>query len=710
MKYYLNDVEYNAINRTVLAVVKKYIKEHPDTTYEELKQIFPDNLQGSIGVIKNEADYIEFSQRTETGEKRFFIDEPILLKNDKVYVCTQWGGDLKSGKKGNKDSFFRYVEEKLKYRITESIDSNQIIENFKVWWLDQKVDIIIKKILYDLATLLKDDEFYSISRLDPYYDIYGKEKKNIDILSVSSKNNTTKSPNVKIFEPIQDIIEYNNRDNIQKIKIIDTVENWNSKISEYVKHKNNNNIYDDLVLRIDPKYLKEVRMIIRDNSISTNKAIAKDKDMRKSSLPLNQVLYGPPGTGKTYSTINKALEIIENKSKEELEIEDRKELKKRFEKYKKAGQIEFITFHQSYGYEEFVEGIKAKTKAGQVTYSVEKGIFRKLCEKASNDIFYIGQEIGKYKIIGLSLDLIKLERENGSIIPIPTYLLNEVFDLLDNNIITIDDISNKVAVDKMSTVAEKFIINGYPGVFRDLAIYFMDKKKSGNSNAMNYVLIIDEINRGNISKIFGELITLIESSKRIGKNEEIRIKLPYSNYDFGVPENLYIIGTMNTADRSIAPIDTALRRRFVFEEIPPQPDLVNNDIDGIDLKQMLTAINKRIEYLYDRDHTIGHAYLIDVETIEDLKVAFKTKIIPLLAEYFYEDWENINLVFNNNGFIIEAKSQNDYLENINKINGKKLYIVNDEKLWEKNNFRKIYNTDTLEEKDKLNDQSIDSIE
>lgn len=701
MKYYLNDVEYNAINRTVLAVVKKYIKAHPDITYVELKQIFPDKLQGSIGVIKNESDYIEFSQRTETSEKRFFMDDVISLKNDKVYVCSQWGGDLKDGKKGNKDNkdnFFRYVEEKLNYRITETIDTNNIIGNFKAWWLNEKVDFRTKEIVKELASILSYDEFASISILNHFYDDdYIKEKKNNDLLSIFLEN-TTKSPIVKIHEPLPDILEYNKSDNIQEKKILKYEKDENIDLSE------------DLILRIDPKYINEVRMIITDNPVSTSKVIEKGKDMRKSSLPLNQILYGPPGTGKTYSTINKALEIIENKSKEELELEDREDLKERFDKYKKAGQIEFITFHQSYGYEEFVEGIKANTKDGKITYNIEKGIFRKLCETASNDIFNLGQNIGKYKIVELSSELIKLKRENGSVIPIPTYLLNEIFDLLDNDIITIDDIINKRAIDKMSQSTEKFILNGYISVFRDLAKYYSDKKKLDRNGAMNYILIIDEINRGNISKIFGELITLIESSKRIGKSEEIKIKLPYSNNDFGVPGNLYIIGTMNTADRSIAPIDTALRRRFVFEEIPPQPDLVSNDIDGIDLIQMLTAINTRIEYLYDRDHTIGHAYLIDVKTIKDLKVAFKTKIIPLLAEYFYEDWENINLVLNNNGFIIEGKSQNNYLGNINKINGKKLYTINDEKLWEINNFRKIYNTDILLDENKSYDQSNDSIE
>lgn len=407
------------------------------------------------------------------------------------------------------------------------------------------------------------------------------------------------------------------------------------------------------------KKLDELEKLLVSNSLEC--------DIVKIYQPLNQILYGPPGTGKTYFTINKALEIIDGKVSSV-----RSEAKERFEELKNSGQIEFVTFHQSYGYEEFVEGIKAKTSDKGIEYKIEDGIFKKLCEKAQNKkIFYIGQEIGKYQIVGLTNELMRLKRENGSLIPIPMYLLNEVLDLVNKKIISIADLNNKVAIEKMSSETEKFIINGYPNIFRDLAQYYIDNKYLVDNRTQNYILIIDEINRGNISKIFGELITLIEPSKRIGADEEIRVKLPYSGDDFGVPSNLYIIGTMNTADRSIALMDTALRRRFEFVEMMPKAQLLDFEVAGVSVKSLLETINKRVEYLYDRDHTIGHAYFIDVKTKEELDSAMRNKIIPLLQEYFYDDWEKIRMVLGD-GFIKRTKTssnifndefkQTDYIE------------------------------------------------
>ncbi len=530
------------------------------------------------------------------------------------------------------------------------------------------------------------------------------------------------------------------------------INDFRKKADELIKKYNIGNDFfvekDDFDRRIN-----EITRIKKEEK-KENSEMSKDI---KQNLPLNQILYGSPGTGKTYNTINKALEIIfqdslrkedyaNGKVKEEKLVElsqdelleeekkdiandSRKLLKACFEKYKNKGQIEFVTFHQSYGYEEFVEGIKAETKDDNISYEVKSGVFKKLSKKALQN-FNQSKENHKnkkdFETVFKELILDKLIDEQKLEIKMKksSFFIKEI----DENKISFDKAGGEsqhvLLIKNLKNMYDdgenKIIIGGLSQYYNPLLEYLLTNSEIKEKVPLrSYILIIDEINRGNISKIFGELITLIEPSKRISADEEIRVKLPYSGDDFGVPKNLYIIGTMNTADRSIAPIDTALRRRFVFEEMAPDSSLLSKEktpdiYDEVNLQSLLEAINTRIEYLYDRDHTIGHAYLIDVETLDDLKFAFKNKIIPLLAEYFYEDWENIDLVLNNNGFIKIKEDNNKYLAVVNKkISGKVVYEVsNEEKNWEVENFKKIYgdNVDLIKETEAVNTNIVDSDE
>lgn len=330
--------------------------------------------------------------------------------------------------------------------------------------------------------------------------------------------------------------------------------------------------------------------------------------------PINIIFYGPPGTGKTHRVIN--------------------EYRRKYTDSNDNRRYEFITFHQNYSYEDFVEGIRPVTEGGGIRYEVKKGILRRICESA------------------------------------------------------------KESPDK------------------------------------RFALIIDEINRGNIAKIFGELITLIEVDKRLEYNtlngewgaedSAIELTLPYSDEQFGVPSNVDFIGTMNTADSSIALLDSALRRRFEFEEIMPAPELLENieDEDGavINLKKMLQKMNKRIAYLHHRDQTIGHSYFMEITAFSDLQKVFARKIIPLLQEYFYNDWHQIRLVFadqavsrklqivridNQEGGLFPKTDKDDF--NVSKDS---FHVVNEEDITP-DSIRKIYDSKYYNEPDAENSENIE---
>ena len=454
-------------------------------------------------------------------------------------------------------------------------------------------------------------------------------------------------------------------------------------------------------------------------------------------IALNTILFGPPGTGKTYNTVLYAVAIVEDKSVDEIMEEakrDYKGVKSRYDSYKDARLIAFTTFHQSYGYEEFIEGIRPvldnseNDTAKDVSYQLRDGLFKEFCGRAICPVVKDQEKdlglnrnpvVWKVSLEGSGDNVTRKEcLENDHIRigwdeygpeindkTVYTYGGEIILDAFINRM-QIGDIVlscySKSEIDAIGVVTGDYEWGEEYSVYRrvrkvkwlvknirenilrinngaNLTLSSVYRLKISLSDVMdivrkyspeeavepaqNYVFIIDEINRGNISKIFGELITLIEPTKRLGMPEETKIILPCSGEQFGVPSNVYILGTMNTADRSIALMDTALRRRFEFREMMPDTKVlegiqVSAEGETLDVAQMLQAINTRIEYLYDREHTIGHAFftgLRDNPSIDLLADIFQNKVVPLLQEYFYEDYEKIQLVLGDND-----KSSDDF--------------------------------------------------
>ena len=458
---------------------------------------------------------------------------------------------------------------------------------------------------------------------------------------------------------------------------------------------------------------------------------------------LNQILFGPPGTGKTFTTINEALRILAPEflsANSGQDAETRRRMKAAFDRLVADERIRFVTFHQSFSYEDFIEGLRARTDevTGQLRYDVVDGVFKSLCEAAASKVTRHAEapsEVGQRRVWKMSLG-----NTLGDDASIFQECINGGYALLGyGGGINFAGCTNRQQV--QARFAEEGVVPGNPGTdygitsvtafvakmkvgdlivvsdgnfkfraigevtgdyqfkphsefdadysqmrpvrwlrhyqpslphsellnaqFSQMTLYelrapTLNQEKlerllgastsEGSAENDARVLIIDEINRGSVSRIFGELITLIEESKRAGRPEALPVVLPYSQTRFTVPDNLYIIGTMNSTDRSLAGLDIALRRRFVFKEMPPRPELLDDvTVAGVNVGQLLRVMNQRIEVLLDRDHCLGHAYfmpLADDSTIDRLANIFRNQILPLLQEYFFEDWQRIGWVLN----------------------------------------------------------------
>ncbi|MCX6237134.1 MAG: AAA family ATPase [Bacteroidia bacterium] len=522
--------------------------------------------------------------------------------------------------------------------------------------------------------------------------------------------NYTFSPKV-IYTSIKPLISHVEQDIERLTKLVDDeLTKFKDLYPDFKAHRFTQEEFEELYQKLQKRRTKYITE--EENAIETQNPIEKEEKKSPkvpgSNPPLNQILFGPPGTGKTYNTINKSIAIANpgfdlNQSREKV--------KEEFERLMKEGRIVFTTFHQSMSYEDFIEGIKPlepEKEGDPVIYKIEYGVFRRLCIEASFAIAQLRETKETEEVLDFSIlydkfsesieeklltgQKVELETKSGGTIMVEsisqqgnfiikhhdgtrTYTVSKArLTKLQSAIKNLDDVSNindqfREIIGGSNSSAYWSVLNAIKKekqtktTKKETRTYTFDDKKEvvlslsksdyKNKNGKPFILIIDEINRGNVSQIFGELITLIEDDKRLGNEEALEVCLAYSKEKFGVPPNLYIIGTMNTADRSVEALDAALRRRFSFEEILPKADLIATEgklketkgiIKGIVLPLLLIRINKRIEKLLDKDHQIGHSYFMSVSNFEELKLVFKNKIIPLLQEYFFGDYGKIGLV------------------------------------------------------------------
>ena len=656
MKYFFteNNDKLNVIKN--INIYNIYEIENKNLSEELLDSIvdsFIKILKYYIFYIKNELEKQDDCRR-EIGEydKKFFEFSKTIQKFDINFsfpINTILYGTLKIEKIYNIILYSVGIIERREkicknesgsdLGFPDSIDYERFLERFKGYIGNEQIELIPSNKPYTYEDLKKTCK-----------KVNNDEYNNNYILIIENINKRDK---LEIFGEDYSELEkrlFNKEDSKipKNLYILGTINTFaNSKAFLNVEFFNNFNFIE---MYSKDEIIENIGEI--DKEIEELFAIKEKNDNFK--FPLNSILYGPPGTGKTYNSILYSLGIatknegIINRIKNNTETISDEKINE-FNDLKKQGQIEFITFHQSYSYEDFVEGIRPtlaikdneikenSEDKKDLKYTIHSGIFKNICERAKNN---------------------------------------------------------------------------------------QDK---------NYVLIIDEINRGNISKIFGELITLLEPTKRLGEFEELKIKLPYSGEEFGVPKNLYILGTMNTADRSIALLDIALRRRFNFIEMPPKYNLLNSinietigiesknteNTEIIDLKKLLEAINTRIEFLLDKDHLIGHSYFINIKTFKELKEIFRNSVIPLLQEYFYDDFEKIRFVLNSEvtNFIIEKKVEPDsnYIsEDIKKkfsksLQNKIIYEINEKAFEEGKNYINIYTLKTKDnEEASKNDEFYDN--
>ena len=675
--------------------VDDYVLPIQDSKVEKLLRFkgfsYPNNrIRADFDVVKKYST--SFSAGSVLSLCKYFVPNITLL--NKISKSTKGRG-------------FHQVELESDCPLIEDIDFSNSTRKFIVILSDQKRRLTFLK-PKDICVILSDSDKMEIESIDiysgqqftlyqPLWELY------------NTKNSKAKYTLRELFEYASP-----SKDNALKKHnflraIIQVIEN-----DGYAVVDKPIDLYDNILVGrlVTKKSQNSLTKQQEDINVETDDEFVDDVDLSEYekyadllNFNPNIILYGPPGTGKTYG----AMRIIEA-------YEKSVKNKTTFEQVKQEGRANFVTFHQSFSYEEFIEGLRPETDDnGNIRYQVKDGVFKRIAEECKIvDIKEnVSSSISEFTNSNSKVWKISLGRREGDSQIYNTFIQNNQIGIgygLDTDMTNeperylLQADPSKMSLylrDKMQigdlvlvfnsqrtirtigvVTSEYFFYDkddfGYPhrrsvkwikkcddnpidiyqlnnqkqltlSSLYELKISvidvlgLLDEKRALTKKIKPYYLIIDEINRGNIAKIFGELITLIEKDKR----EKLSSTLPYSGHQFSVPKNLFIIGTMNTSDRSIALLDTALRRRFAFIEISPDPFKINEQdatIGGnVSLVKLLQKINLKLTNKIDRDHRIGHSYFMeDIFTKQDLYYVWYYKVLPLLMEYFYHDVSQIS--------------------------------------------------------------------
>lgn len=622
----------------------------PESFIKYLSINIPDkNIRENILQKKNQLVYTGY---TGAGKAAIRVLSPTQLSNVKIFL----------------NEAFKILTISQAKNLTDNFDDLNIPELkqgiYSPWLHYIKPDLfpIINSAHNDLLQWFEMDRKYS-SCIDDFSElkrVTGESQLGtLDYFAYKVKlNPSTSSKKHRKAESNEDLADRLLRENADQESIL----------------KSFRNIYKDKKNITDEKYVEEraeaymrlaKRKALKSGQLLPSYSPAKISGLAFNDFPKNIILYGPPGTGKTFNSIDKATEIA---APDRFILNDHSANKRVFDELRKTGQIEFVTFHQNYSYEDFVVGISPDVTSGTLRFDKREGIFKQLAERAKQNWLAANnkeQEDMDFTFVFNSF-FAKLIEEEVTEVEIPMKSKNYKF-----KVTSIDVDEGRIKFTKQSggtghDLLVKNVKRIYEGTLdygtEGLAVYYnplveklkdfakdLEPRRSAIEKLKNFVLVIDEINRANISKVFGELITLLEDDKRLGEENELKITLPNGEKDFVVPPNLYIIGTMNTADKSIALIDIALRRRFEFLGYYPK----YKDIDP-EASSFLQKINANIfEKKKSADYLIGHAYFMKHQPIETV---LRNKVIPLLMEYFSGKTDIVREIFDDSTWSVTYDS------------------------------------------------------